>query len=310
MDATRRFGCSARPSARLRRLLVLAILGVGGAGCEPPIGYEDPHVPGVAVVNAPEIQEKEVREENLVVASGIARAKGLTARDEAQAFGADQDGTKLLVDFLGRARDRGARYVSDISIYFATTREEKPVECKIGVYPEDAVVPVEVPAHTALVPAQVPVTRMVTEQEYRCRFVPKQVTRSETQYEQRCHMVSKPVTSYETTYTTQYDYASKSTRSVPQTRSVTHYESQNECRSEPVMRQVMRTEMQNECSFEPVTHSVTRYEFQLQMHFVPARLDYVQQKKLAQSDPVCYALPEGEPPKGNRIEAKIYLSRS
>jgi hypothetical protein len=283
---------------------------VGSIGCEPPIGYEDPRVPGVAVVNPPEVREKEVSEENFVVASGAARAKGLTPQDEAQSFGTDQDGTKLLIDFLAQARARGARYVSNIAIYVATTRDEKPVECKVGVYPEDEVVPVEVPAHTTMVPTQVPVTRLVTEQEYRCHLASKPVSRTETQYEQRCRMVQKPVTRYETTYTTQYDYMTKSNRSVSQSRPVTHYESQNECHSEPVMHQVTRYEMQNECSFEPVTHSVTRYEFQFQMQFVPTRLDYVQQKKLTQSEPVCYALPADAAPKGNRIEAKIYLPRS
>jgi hypothetical protein len=46
------------------------------------------------------------------------------------------------------------------------------------------------------------------------------------------------------------------------------------------------------------------------MHYVPPHLDYVQEKKLAQSDPVCYSLPADETPKGNRVEAKIYLPRS
>jgi hypothetical protein len=287
----------------------MAIGAVTSLGCEPPVGYEDPRVPGVAVVNAPEVQKKDVREENIVVAADVARTKGLASRDEVQSFGPDQDGTKLIVDFLAKARERGARYVSDIAIYFATTQEQKPVECKVAVYPADTVVPVETPAHTTLVPTQVPVMRLVTEQEYRCHFVSKPVTHTETQYEQRCHMVSKPVTRYETTYTTQYDFATKSSRSVPQSRPVTHYESQNECRSEPVMKQVMRSEMQNQCAFEPVTHNVTRYEFQLAMHYVPARLDYVQQKKLAQTDPVCYALASDDAPKGNRIEAKIYVPR-
>jgi hypothetical protein len=296
-----------------RPFATLAALGLVGCGI-PPEGYVQPEVPSVPVVASAEAaaaaEEQDVRPETLVVSAEEAEARGLEGTVAFVGFGPDQDGTKLLVDFLEKARARGARYVSDVNLYLGTSLDGAPAECRIAVHPADTVVKVEVPARYEHVPISTPVTRSVTEYVYRCRPTMKPVMRSETHYENRCRMVTRPVMRMETTYTTQYDAFSRTSRSVPQTRMVTHQESHNECRMEPATRMVSKTEYSQECRMEPETRTVTRYEFQLQARFVPPHLEMMRGKKLVSSEPVCYAPVDGPAPdKGNRIEAKIYLPR-
>jgi hypothetical protein len=197
--------------------------------------------------------------------------------------------------------------VSDVNVYFTSSQEGKPTECRVAFHPEDAVVAVQVPAGVQPAPVMTPVTRTVSEMEYRCTSHLTPVTRTVSEYQNHCQMVSKPVMRMETTYTSQYDFFSKSTRMVPQTHSVMHTEMVNECRMVPVSRTV--TDMQNkqECRMEPVTRTVTRFEFQFQSRFIPPRVDYLQTKKLKESAPVCYAVDEGAAAHGNRIEGRIYL---
>jgi hypothetical protein len=247
--------------------------------------------------------------EAVIVSPGEAQAAGYAWQSTLVSFGEGQDGTKLLMDLLARAKAKGAPFVSDVVLHFASAKNGKPLECVVGIQPEDVPRPVVVPEKVKVVPVTVPVTRQVSEPNYVCRPVSRSVTRMVTDYQQRCSMVSHPVTHMETTYSYQYDYTSHSSRSVPQSRSVTTYEYQNECHSEPVSRTVFETKMEQECHTEYVTRSVTRPEFQLQTQFVPPHLEYVQARKLRETEPVCYET-DLAPDRGNRLEAKIYLPKA
>jgi hypothetical protein len=120
--------------------------------------------------------------------------------------------------------------------------------------------------HTQLVSRQVP-------QVPTYRSVSKPVTRVVTEYEYRCRMVSKPVQRLETSYEYRYDPISKRSESRPVSRYVTRYDYQNECRN------------------EPVTRTVTRYEYQLEQQYVPPVwqqfLERRTEYKLVETEPVC-----------------------
>jgi hypothetical protein len=286
---------------------VLAVVGLLVAGCGHRgrgARYANPRTQASVADAQP---QSEVPEESFVVPAAYALSRGLTARTAQEAFGVGQDGPQLVADFLKRAREAGAVYASDIAFYFAIQREAGPVECKVDVYPDNGAAAQKRAEHTEAVVVQAPASRIVTEQEYRCRQVNVPVSRTEVRIENKCREVKKPVSRYVTTYTTQYDYVTKSSRTVPQTRYVSEWEFKTECRLEPVPHPVTTTEVQNQCGFEPVTHSVTRLESRVESQVVPPRLETVQQRKLSQSEPVCYALPAGQTPTGNRIEAKVYI---
>ncbi len=285
-------------------LLLAALL----PACDPiPEGYIHPAAPDVPIVaSAPPRAPDQPPPETLVVPAAQAQKSGLPAARSYLAFGPDQDGTKLLADFLQKAHARGARYASDIAFYFVTEKDGRKTECRVGVAPEDEIQTVAVPGRTEGVSQMVPVTKNVTEMQYRCRLTSKMVTGPETHMENRCRMVSKPYTRTETTYTMQYDAFSKTTRSVPQTRTVTDYRLENECRMESVTKTVTKSQMVNECGMESVTHTVTRYEFQYQTRFIPPHFASITTKKLRETEPVCRALSEGEESRGNRLEGALY----
>ncbi len=247
-------------------------------------------------------------QEPQVVSAEDAAARGLEGQLAVTPFGAGEDGEKVLHDFFAAAQRRGAGYVSDVNLVFASAPEGPPTECKVAVHPVDAVVPVQVPAGMTQVPVTTPVTRTVTDQEYRCtlRAVPQ--TRTVTRQEQHCQLVAKPVVRMETIYSSQYDPFSKSMHTAPQTHSVTSSEMVNDCRMVPVTSTVTEVQNKQECAMVPVTHTVTRYEFHLQSSFVPARVEYLQKHRVEESAPVCYAL-GGAPARGNRVEGRVYLRR-
>jgi hypothetical protein len=242
---------------RFRRLFLGVAAVTSLSACEmPPVGYAHPEAPDVLIITRQEAARHELKPAPLSLP-----------------FSGEQDGTKLLVAFLGEARRRGASYVSDAAFYIVRQGTGSGMECQTSVYPEEEIVPQTVPGRFRTVPVSRPVTRMVTEYEY------------------RCHLVSKPVSRMQTTYRTQYDSFSKTTRSVPETHYETHYEMQNECRS------------------EPVTHMVTRYEFELESQFVPPHLEYVSTQKLKQGAPVCYSLePTDAARHENRVEGIAYTT--
>jgi hypothetical protein len=195
-------------------------------------------------------------------------------------FGAKQDGTELVLDFMKRAEQAGASYVSDVSIVLASEQDGQPVECRTRVEPRADTqlrhATVMRPGHTQSRMELVPVTRTVTEHEY------------------RCHMVSEMRMVPETYTETQYDSFSKSSRSVTRTRMVTRSESRNQCNS------------------VPVTRTVTRYEHQFRNEFIPPRFETELRPyttwALQESAPECTphegtAAPATRP---NRIEGTLY----
>jgi hypothetical protein len=198
-------------------------------------------------------------------------------------FGDQQDGTKLVLEFLEQARKAGARYVSDIRIVVVSQRGDRTRRCATRLLPfakkESYKVPHQIPGRTET------------------RMVPKLVTQMVTEYQTRCKMVSVPVTRMETTYQYQYDYMSKSTRSVPVTRMVTSYQ------------------YQNKCSSQPVTRTVSRYEYQMQTRYIPPQLTYLSAHytdfDLVESTPTCEPTTsaDGKRRLPHRITATIYLEK-
>ncbi|WP_224241227.1 hypothetical protein [Hyalangium gracile] len=174
-------------------------------------------------------------------------------------FGAKQDGTELMLKFMEQADAAGAKYLSDVSIVIATEEDGQPVECRTRVVPvlstHTTQQQVQRPGHIVSRPILMPVTRTVTEMDFRCQ------------------MVSEPRTVSETYQQSQYDPSSKTTRSVTRTRMVT------------------RHEMRQRCSHVPVTRTVTRYEYQHRSEYIPPRFDVVTQYhslwNLTETPPEC-----------------------
>lgn len=230
----------------------------------PPPGHEPIHVPGIRIIRASQ-----------------AGALKLRATLFELRFGPRQDGTKLVLDFLDNARQAGARFVSGIRIELVSERGGRRVACVTRLLPHSK-------RQHYKVPHQIP-GRTET------RHVLKPVTRTVTEYQYRCRMVSRPVTRYETRYESRYDYSSKSYRTTPVNRSVT------------------RTEYKNECRSEPVTRTVTRYEYQMETKYIPPRLTYLSAHytdfDLMESPPTCAPAPamaagRRQP---HRIVGTIYL---
>lgn len=196
-------------------------------------------------------------------------------------FGPDQDGTQLLVDFLEEARARGAVSASDVNLVFVTTRQGKPLECRFGVQPEGDFARIPLPAGATLVPLGKPVTQEVTENERRCdaMTLPSQTMTTGSEYRCSYAAVQGPF---------QRSYV---------------------CRVVPTTRLSTEKNARTACRYEPVTRTVTRYDFELASRFVPPQLEQVQEAKLVETQPVCYAPPPGPegPALGNRLEAKLHF---
>ncbi|MCK5799078.1 MAG: hypothetical protein KAI47_17920 [Deltaproteobacteria bacterium] len=222
-----------------------------GGGRSAALGHESPFVKGIRIVRAK-----------------TARHEGLVGHEEELRFGANQDGTRLILDFLERAHRRGGRYVSDIRIELAVSRGGKDLRCQTKLVPfaRGMKVPVKVrtPGHTVTTMVMKPVTRTVTENHYECRSVMRPVNRMVTRYEYR------------------YDYSTKSSRSVPVMRNETRYESRQECKT------VTRTRM------------VTRYEYQYKTKYIPPKVSIIAKHftdfDLLESKPVCQPRIKGAPP--------------
>ncbi|RKH41031.1 hypothetical protein D7Y23_33700 [Corallococcus sp. AB050B] len=216
----------------------------------------------------------------------------LTTREEATAsgfkpwkltvaFGAQQDGTRLLLDFMKRAEAAGGRYVSDVHIVLASDQDGEPVECRTEIVPEASVetgrVLQSTPGRTEMRHHLVPVTKTVFESQYQCQSVMEPRTASETYYE------------------SQYDASTKRTRSVPRTRMVTRYEHRQKCGLVPMMR------------------TVTRFEYQFRSEFIPPRLELVPRQytrwSLKETPPAC-ASPSprtgDSPSMPHRVEGEVY----
>ncbi|MBW2736877.1 MAG: hypothetical protein JRH20_31220 [Deltaproteobacteria bacterium] len=236
--------CRVRPSARL--------------------GHQAPHVSGIRIVEAK-----------------AAEQRGLHGERFDFPFGDNQDGTKLVIDYLAAARNKGASYVSDLRIVLAQPTRRCETRLLPLVHTQTYLVPKQIPARTVRKQVRRPVTRTVTEQKYECRSV------------------SRPVTRYETRYESSYDYSSKSMRSRPVSRSVTRYESKSECR------------------YRPVTRTVTRYEVQYETRYIPPRLVYLKGRytdfDMVESRPICREVKAstatGRSRHPHRITGIIYRSK-
>lgn len=276
-------------------------------GCHRNSDYVHPEVPDVPIVGSAEARDRELPTETLVVPSGDVATRGLARASDRVSFGPGEDGTQILASFLERARQRGAKFVSDLRIYLVGEQDGQPAECVILVRPEDSLEATEVPGRMTRVSITRHVTKVVTEPQYECdsRMVP--VTRTRTTYQRRCGLVSKPVTRTETTYHMEYDYSSKRSRSVPRTRSVTRYEMKNECHNEPQTRTEHEYKWERTCRTQLVTRSVTRPEIMFVNRFVPPHLENIQKTKLVQTEPACRSLPHGSSVPKNRIEGLLHL---
>jgi hypothetical protein len=243
-----------------------------------------------------------------VISADEASSSKLVGRPFLLPFGGDRDGTELVELVLAEAERAGATAVGDISVTLAVVREGRRIECRTAILPETVTESVWRPASHHLVPVSRPVSRMVTEQQYRCHMVSRPETRQVTEYQQRCRMESRPVMRTRTTY------SYSGSRSVPRTETYTTYESRQECRSEPVQRTRTDYVSKNECRYEPHSHMVTRYEHQLETRYVPPRLETFQRHRLRETDPVCYeidaARPDASvaPSAAHRIEATLYFT--
>ncbi len=228
-------------------------------GCaHGPAGYQNEKVKGIKIIKNSQGQELRDYEKS-------------TIEDN---FPKAQDGTKTVIDFLLKAKESGAAFVSDIEINIASDK----TNCRTMLIPEEEI-------------KSKPVTK-TTGGRYESKSVLKPVTRFVSENEYRCQSVSKPVQRLETYYEYQYDYSSKSNRSVPKTRYVTKYESQNEC------------------SYVPVSKTVTRYEYQYESQYIPPKTEYLTQHysewKLGESPPDCQSQSGQNTVSENRIRGTAY----
>jgi len=203
----------------------------------------------------------------------------LPAQEFSMPFEKTQDGTKLMLDYLAAAQDKGAIYASDIAITIHSLQDDKPVACATEILLFDTQVTkqerVYKPARHQSKYVYKPVTRMVTEREYQCRFV------------------SKPHQVRETYSVMEYDRMAKRSRSVQKTRYVT------------------RNKTERECSYQPITKRVTRYEHQYVSAYVPPKLEVITKQyttwDLEESEPACS---DTDALKPNTIAGRIYFPES
>jgi hypothetical protein len=221
------------------------------------------------------------------------------------------DGTELVTRFLAEADRAQADMVTQLVVVIGSVQDGREMECRSGIVPESYNETVEVPGHTEQIPVKRPVTRMVSESQYRCHSVQQSEMHPRTDYQRDCRSVSRPVSKTRTVYRPQYDSHSRSYRSAPQTETYTAYESRYECTNRPVTRMESRLVSRRQCGFEPVSRLVTRYEFQYQSRYVPPELTSITRQRLRELDPVCLAVGgDGAAPRGNRIEGVIHVRAS
>jgi hypothetical protein len=248
-----------------RFLLLVAALVLSAASAVVPQGYSADDAPGITVITPAQAQ-----------------ASSLSGRPFDYRFADGENGTDLIVRFLRAARAQGASYLSDIEIHLVDQKDGRWQECVTRVAPADHGTNQSIqrmdPGHTEMQTVMRPVTRTVTEYEY------------------RCHMVSRPHMVTHTSYESSYDSMSRSFRSRPVTRTSTEYR------------------MENECHSEPVTRTVTRYEYQYEHRYVPPQwhteLRWISDWQLEESAPVCAPVDgASDVRQPHTIHATIYAAR-
>jgi hypothetical protein len=244
-----------------------------------PEAYAAPQQQAPQAPTPPPATAAEVR----IVGAQNPLARGLPDQEMIVQFGPDQDGTQLLVDFLADARARGAVSASDVNLVFVKAQGGKSVECRLGIQPEGDYARIPLPAGATLVPVGAPVTQEVTENE------------------RRCDAMTLP--SQNMGVTSEYKCSYAAVQGAFQRNYV--------CRVVPVTRLSNDKNVRTHCRTEPVTRTVTRYDFEFSARFVPPQLEQVQDKKLVETQPVCYAPPAtpNAPALGNRLEAKLHFKK-
>jgi hypothetical protein len=264
-----RFAIGARTmfaSRFLRLSVVLAALVAAAGSAAVPQGYSREDAPGITVIKPEQ-----------------ASAAELVGRPFSLAFADGENGTDLMVRFLRAAHGQGATFLSDIEIHIVGGKGGAPEDCVTRVVPAD---------HGQLQPQTV-----MEPGRYEQRQVLKPVSRMVTEYEYRCHSVSRPHTRTETHYESSYDFSSKSYKSHPVTRTVTDYRHEQECKS------------------EPVTRYVTRYEYQMESQYVPAQwrteLRWMSDWDLDETPPACAPItrPLADARHPHLVQATIYFAR-
>jgi hypothetical protein len=243
--------------------LVALVLAAGSAATAPQ-GYSEESAPGITVITTEQAQ-----------------AGGLQGRPFEMPFADGQNGTELMVRFLREARAAGGSYLADVEIHLVAKKDEAWQDCVTRVGPVDH-------GHQQVV-------SKMDYGHYETQSVMRPVTRWVTEYEYRCHMVSRPHMVTSTHY--ESSYGSHGYSSHPVTQTHTEYRMENECRSEPVSRMV------------------TRYEYQLEQKFVPpewhTELRWMSDWDLDESPPECgpieaAAVDAGGP---NFVHATLYEAR-
>jgi hypothetical protein len=130
-----------------------------------------------------------------VVSAAHAARSGLSERPLVVNFDRGSDDGTLVGTFLRRADARGARLVTDVVLVERELQEGRRVECRRAIVPEDVIEETQHAATARRVSTRKPVTRFVTEKEYRCKTVfsfeyAQPITRNECTWEN----VSKLVT--------------------------------------------------------------------------------------------------------------------
>jgi hypothetical protein len=252
-------------SGRLFVLLTAALASLGSASRRPEqVGYVDRRTPTVALITHEE-----------------AERRGLRSQRMSMRFGANQDGNELAHRFLASAAARGASWVSDLEVHLTAGTPDQPVVC---------ITRLEAQGRSETVARQQLVYRPPEN-----KLVMKPVTRTVTEMEYRCQMKSKPHTEMKTSYESSYDFSCKCTR------------------SRPVTKWVHTTRMENECRHEPRTRTVTRYEHQWEQQYRPPEWQTVFAREtrfdLAESPPSCAPLPPEVEARGNRLRGVIWFER-
>lgn len=185
-------------------------------------------------------------------------------------FGANQDGTGAVINFLLRAQREGAHAASDLAIYVTGHDGERALTCRrdVQVGPAPAAPPPR-DAYPRLV------TREITDQVYECKNTPVPVTRTVTTW--------KPT----------YDPVTHQTINVPHSKTVTENVSQKDCKTVPRTATATRYEHEIEAGFAPprletLAPTYTRLELHL-------------------GAPSCEPASAGRPP--HRIEGIVYGRR-
>ncbi|MFP2932823.1 hypothetical protein ACLESO_48300 [Pyxidicoccus sp. 3LG] len=210
----------------------------------------------------------------LLAPAELARQSGLEPWAISMPFPKDQDGTKLVLEFMDRAEASGARFISDVQVVFMAEEDGLPLECRTRLVPEGTAQDIQKGMRTARADGQRPaltlVKREVTRPEFTCGS--QRVARLQTDV-----------------YTHSYPTA-------PQKRShgVTRGHPFNDV---------------TQCGYQPVTRLLTRFAFEDAVNYVPPEIARVREARpelrIEETDAEC--LPRDPlAPAVNRIEAVAY----